>query len=420
MSDLKELIRQANETAVNKLKNAQPYWVDIKPAHEVLGIDKYTLLHAGPPIAWEDMCGPMRGAVIAVLKYEGLAENDEEALALAGSGKIKYEPCHHHNAVGPMTGVTSYSMPMICVLNKENGNYSYSTINEGTGKGIRFGSCGQDTVDQLVWLEKVLGPALKDVVHTMGGINLKMIISQALAMGDELHMRNNAATNLVLRTIAQTLCEVVENRAALTQIMHFLTWNNDQFFLNFAMAANKACADAAHGIEHSTMVTAMARNGVNIGIRVSGLGDRWFTAPAADVAGAYFPGFTAEDANKDIGDSAIMETGGIGGMAIATAPAIVRFLGAGKYQDAVNYTNNMYEITLSEQDQYAMPDMDFRGSPIGIDILKVVETGISPIINTAIACKRPGVGMIGAGISRAPLAMFEEAMVAFAEAHGLQ
>ena len=298
-----------------------------------------------------------------------------------------------------MTGVTSYSMPMICVLNKENGNYAYSTINEGTGKGIRFGSCGQDTVDQLVWLEKVLGPALKDVVHTMGGINLKMIISQALAMGDELHMRNNAATNLFVKTIAETLCEVVESRAALTQIMHFLTWNNDQFFLNFAMAANKACADAAHGIEHSTMVTAMARNGVNIGIRVSGLGDRWF---------------------KDIGDSAIMETGGIGGMAIATAPAIVRFLGAGKYQDAVNYTNNMYEITLSEQDQYAMPDMDFRGSPIGIDILKVVETGISPIINTAIACKRPGVGMIGAGISKAPLEMFEEAMVAFGEAHGLQ
>ena len=420
MSDLKEMIRQANEVAVNKMKNAQPYWADIKPAHEVLGIDKYTLLHAGPPIAWEEMCGPMRGAIIAVLKYEGLAENDEEALALAGSGKIKYEPCHHHNAVGPMTGVTSYSMPMICVLNKENGNYAYSTINEGTGKGIRFGSCGQDTVDQLVWLEKVLGPALKDVVHTMGGINLKMIISQALAMGDELHMRNNAATNLFVKTIAETLCEVVESRAALTQIMHFLTWNNDQFFLNFAMAANKACADAAHGIEHSTMVTAMARNGVNIGIRVSGLGDCWFTAPAADVAGAYFPGYSAEDANKDIGDSAIMETGGIGGMAIATAPAIVRFLGAGKYQDAVNYTNNMYEITLSEQDQYAMPDMDFRGSPIGIDILKVVETGISPIINTAIACKRPGVGMIGAGISKAPLEMFEEAMVAFGEAHGLQ
>ena len=419
MSDLKELIRQANETAVNKMKNAQPYWVDIKPANEVLGIDKYTLLHAGPPIAWEKMCGPMRGAVVAVLKYEGLAENDEEALALAGSGKIKFEPCHHHAAVGPMTGVTSYSMPMICVLNKENGNYAYSTINEGTGKGIRFGSCGQDTVDQLVWLEKVLAPTLKATVLAMGGINLKMIISQALAMGDELHMRNNAATNLFVKTVAETLSEVVESRANLTQIMHFLTWNNDQFFLNFAMAANKACADAAHGIEHSTMVTAMARNGVEIGIRVSGLGDRWFTAPAAEVAGAYFPGFTAEDANKDIGDSAIMETGGIGGMAIATAPAIVRFLGAGKYRDAVNYTTSMYEITLSEQDQYAMPDMDFRGSPIGIDILKVVETGIAPIINTAIACKRPGVGMIGAGISQAPLAMFEEALCAFGEKHGL-
>lgn len=416
---MKERIREANEKAVAKLKNAQPYWVDIKPAHEVLGLDKYTLLHAGPPIQWEEMCGPMRGAVIAVLKYEGLAANDNEALALAGSGKIHFAPCHSRGAVGPMTGVTSYSMPMICVLNKENGNYSYSTINEGTGKGIRFGSCDDATVERLKWLENVLGPALKAVVRKLGGVNLKMIISQALNMGDECHMRNNAATNLFIKSIAETLAEVVEDRKDLAEILHFLCTNNDQFFLNFAMAANKAAADAAHGIEYSTMVTAMARNGVNIGIRVSSLGDRWFTAPAAEVAGAYFPGFTEEDANRDIGDSAIMETGGVGGMAIATAPAIVRFLGAGRYQDAVNDTLRMYEVTLSEDDQFAMPNMDFRGSPIGIDIVKVLETGIAPLINTAIACKRPGVGMIGAGVSKAPPAMFEDALTAYFEQYGI-
>lgn len=412
---MKEKIAKANEEAVSRLKNAQPYWVDIKPAHEVLGIDQWTILHAGPPIEWNEMCGPMQGAVTAVLIYEGLAKTIEEAKELAGSGKVHYGCCHDYNAVGPMTGITSYSMPMICVYNQEHGNYAYSTINEGTGKGIRFGSCDEATVAQLKWLENTLGPALKKAVQKLGGVNLKMIISQALAMGDELHMRNNAATNLFVKTIASTLTDVVENRSELVEMMHFLTYNNDQFFLNFAMAANKACADAARGIEYSTMVTAMARNGVDIGIRISGLGDEWFTAPAADVAGAYFPGFTAEDANKDIGDSAIMETGGIGGMAIATAPAIVRFLGAGKYQNAVNYTLSMYEITLSEQSQYAMPDLDFRGTPIGIDVLKVIETGIAPIINTAIACKRPGVGMIGAGISKAPMAMFEAALCAFIE-----
>jgi hypothetical protein len=414
---MREIVKKANETALAKLKNAAPYWVDVRSAGEALGIDKHTLLHAGPPITWEKMCQPMRGAVVAVLKYEGLAANDEEAWALAESGKIRFEPCHHYHAVGPMTGVTSCSMPLICVENKENGNFSFSTFNEGAGDVIRFGAYGENTVRRLKWIEEVFAPVMKAYVQACGGINLKSLIAQSLNMGDELHMRNAASTNLFLKTIISGLLESCEDLELLRSCVRFITVNNDQFFLNFAMAANKSAADAAHGVPYSTLVTAMARNGVEIGIRVSGLGEEWFTAPAAEVEGLYFSGYTAADANKDIGDSAIMETGGVGGMAMAAAPAIVRFLGAGKYADALGYTASMYEICAGESEQYTIPNLDFRGSPIGIDIAKVIDTGITPVINTAIVSKEAGVGMVGAGVSRAPMAMFEQALLAYGKTY---
>lgn len=414
---MREIVKKANEAALARLKNAAPYWVDVCSAGEALGIDKYTLLHAGPPIAWEEMCKPMRGAVVAVLKYEGLANNDEEALTLAGSGKIRFEPCHHYHAVGPMTGVTSCSMPLIRVENRENGNFSYSTFNEGAGDVIRFGAYGENTVRRLKWIEEVFAPVMGNYVRSSGGVNLKTLIAQSLNMGDELHMRNAASTNLFLKTIISGLLESCDDLEKLRACVKFITVNNDQFFLNFAMAANKSAADAAHGVPYSTIVTAMARNGVEIGIRVSGLGDRWFTAPAAEVEGLYFSGYTPADANKDIGDSAIMETGGVGGMAIAAAPAIVRFLGAGRYADALGYTASMYEICAGESEQYTIPNLDFRGSPIGIDIARVVSTGITPIINTAIVSKEAGVGMVGAGVSRAPMPMFEQALLEYGKTY---
>lgn len=417
---MRELIEKANEKAIKNMTEAQAVWVDIKPAHEVIeGMDKFTFLHSGPPITWEKMSGPMKGAVVAALKYEGLAENDEKAFELAGSGKLKFEPCHHYNAVGPMTGITSYSMPLYVVQNKMQGNYAYSTINEGAGDVLRFGAHTDNTVKRLKWIEEVLAPEFKKLVHAMDGVNLNLIIAQALHMGDELHMRNGSSTAVFIKNIISSLIDVVEDRNVLKEIIRFITTNNDQFFLNLAMCACKVSADAAHGIEYSTIVTTMARNGVEIGIRVSGLGDQWFTAPAAPVEGLYFSGFSESDANPDIGDSAIMETGGVGGFAMATAPAIVRFLGAGGAQDAINYTMDMYEICVAESTQYTIPNLDFRGTPTGIDIRKVVETGILPAINTAIASKEPGVGMIGAGVSRAPLEMFENALLEYAKEVGL-
>lgn len=416
---MKELVLQANLKAVRQMQDAKPLWVDVLPAAQAIGLDKFTLLHSGPPIGWDKMCGPMRGAVLAVLQYEKLADSPEQAEKLAASGKIRFEPCHHYGAVGPMTGITSASMPLICILNQTAGNKAYSTLNEGAGDVIRFGAYSPNTIRRLRWIEEVLGPAMKQTINALGSLDLNSLISQALNMGDELHMRNNASTSLFIKNIAAALSGTISDGRRINEILKFITTNNDQFFLNFAMAAQKASADAAHGVEYSTLVTAIARNGVDIGIRVSSLGEAWFTAPASEVAGLYFSGYSSADANKDIGDSAIMETGGLGGFAIAAAPAIVRLLGAESYEAALEYTNQMYEISMTQSSKYFIPNLNFRGTPTGIDVIRVAETNIEPIINTAIASKEPGVGMIGAGIAKVPITVFHQALYAYAQKYGI-
>ncbi|QSQ09053.1 hypothetical protein H0A61_01410 [Koleobacter methoxysyntrophicus] len=407
-------INAANQKAVEKVLNAQPVLVDIGIAGEVIpGMTKKTILHAGPPITWQKMSGPMRGAVMGALIYEGLAGDIKEAEELAASGEITFDPCHHHNAVGPMAGIVSASMPVFIVQNKAEGNYAYCTLNEGLGKVLRYGAYGPEVIQRLKWMEKVLAPALKEALEIVGEINLKNLIAQAIQMGDECHNRNKAGTSLFMREIAPGLVQTKNSPETIAEIFKFIS-GNDHFFLNLSMPACKCTMDAAHGIENSTMVTAMARNGTEFGIRVSGLGDRWFTGPASVVDGLYFPGYSSKDANPDIGDSVISETAGIGGFAMAAAPAIVKFVG-GTAKDAINYTLSMYEITIAENNAFGIPVLEFRGTPTGIDIRKVVETGILPAINTGIAHKKPGVGQVGAGLVKPPVNCFEDALVAFAE-----
>jgi hypothetical protein len=408
-------IEAANQEGLNRINNAQPFLVDIKYAKDVLtGMTKNTIGHAGPPIDWEDMCGPLRGAIIGAIKYEGLAKTNEEAEALVKSGGIRFVSNHSMGAVGPMTGMITYSMPLFEVKNEAYGNYAYCTINEGLGKVMRFGANDGEVIERLAWLEKSLAPALKKALALSGPINLKVVIAQALAMGDEMHQRNIAASSLFARIIMKYVVQVVDDRKELERITSFIT-GNDQFFLNLAMAVGKATMDPVKNIEGSTIVTAMSRNGTNFGIKVSGLGETWFEAPVNMPKGLFFTGFTSEDANPDMGDSTIIETFGIGGFTMGSAPAVVRFVGADSVQDALNYTRDMFEITVGKSPHYQMPNMNFEGAPTGIDIRKVVETGILPVINTGMAHKEPGVGQVGAGIVLAPMDCFVQALIAFSD-----
>jgi hypothetical protein len=403
----------ANQRALERLVGAQPVLVDIRPALDVIpGMTRDTILHAGPPIAWERMSGPMRGAVLGALLVEGLATSIEDGERLAASGEIRFDPCHHHNTVGPMAGVTTASMPVFVVENRAHGNRAYSTLNEGLGRVLRYGAFGSEVLDRLRWFREGLGPALGEVLRRAGGIDLRALIAQALQMGDECHNRNRAASALLIKALAPHVAALDRPAAERERILAF-TAGNEHFFLNIGMAACKAATDAAHGVPGSSLVTTMARNGTDFGIRVSGLGDRWFTGPADVPVGLYFPGYGPDDSNPDIGDSAITETAGLGGFAMGGAPAIVQFVG-GTPADALRTTRLMYEITLAEHEVYRIPALDFRGTPVGIDVRLVMATGILPQINTGIAHRQPGVGQIGAGLVRPPVACFADALHALA------
>ncbi len=411
-------VYNANKEALERVLSARPMLVGMGKAGEVIPeMGERMLLHAGPPIEWERMSGPLKGAIIGAMLYEGWASTPEEAEKMASKGEIEFDPCHHHHAVGPMAGVISPSMPVFIVENKTFNNKAYVTQNEGLGKVLRYGAYSQEVIDRLRWMEKVLYPVLnagiKRAYDSDNAIDLKNLIAQALHMGDELHNRNKAATSLFLRTIFPYLVESSNDNKALAEVVRFLD-SNDHFFLNLGMAAAKASVEPAHGIEGSSYVTIMARNGTDFGIKVSGLGDEWFTAPAAVPKVLLFPGFKPEDVNPDIGDSAIMETLGVGAFALAAAPAIVQFIG-GTPQDAVNYTLEMYEITVSENNMFNIPYLNFRGTPTGIDVLKVAETGISPVLDTGVAHRQPGVGQVGAGIVRTPIEAFVKAAENYVE-----
>lgn len=398
----------ANKQALERILGARPMLQDVRPAAEVVpGLGSRSILHAGPPIEWPRMCGPMRGAIIGAILSEGWADTPEAARALAGSGDISFAPCHHHAAVGPMAGILSPSMPVLVVENARGGNRAFATLNEGLGKVLRFGAYGGEVLDRLRWIAGTLGPALGQALRARGPIDLRTITAQALQMGDECHNRNAAATALFARIIAPALCRTVAPEVAAT-ILEFLEGNN-HFYLNLSMAACKATLDSAHGIADSTVVTAMARNGVEVGVRMSGTGDRWFTAPATVPEGLYFPGYGPGDACPDLGDSAITETMGIGAFAMAAAPAIVRFVG-GTPDDALGYTRQMYAITLERNSDFGIPALGFAGTPTGIDARRVIDSGVAPVINTGIAHRDAGIGQIGAGLVRAPIACFAGAL----------
>jgi hypothetical protein len=405
--------QKANARAMGKILAAKPMLLGLEKALAVIpGMKKNMILHAGPPVSWENMCGPMQGGIIGALLYEGWAKTPAAARKIASSGKIEYSPCHEHQTVGPMAGIVSPSMPVFLVKNAASGNMAFCTMNEGLGKVLRYGAFGPEVIKRLRWLEKVLYPNLNNALRLNGPIDLKMIIAQALHMGDELHNRNRAATSLLYRALAPAVIRSADTPETAAAILQFIN-GNDHFFLNLSMAASKAGLDAARNITGSSVVVAMARNGTEFGSQLAGAGSAWFCGPAPVPDALFFPGFTKADANPDIGDSAITETNGLGGFAIAAAPAIVQFVG-GSSADASQYTRQMYEITAAENNVYQIPYLDFRGTPTGIDVVKVVDKGILPFIDTGVAHKKAGIGQVGAGVLSAPAEPFLKAYAALA------
>jgi hypothetical protein len=406
----------ANDAALARLDAARPVLVGVGLARDLLeDMDDRTFLHAGPPIDWDAMSGPLRGAICGAAVFEGLAGDPEEAARRAAAGDFAFGPCHERGAVGPMAGVVSASMPMCIVENAEHGNRACCTFNEGLGKVLRYGANDAEVIDRLRWMRDVLSPVFARALRALGEpIDLRAMIAQALQMGDEGHNRNRAGTSLLLRELLPALIELDAPAGDAAAVARFIA-SNDHFFLNLTMPAAKAAADAAAGVHGSSIVVAMARNGTEFGVRLSGTGSAWFTGPSGMIDGLYLPGFGPEDANPDIGDSTITETVGLGGLAMAASPAIVRFVG-GRAEDALEATRSMYDITWGESGSYQIPALGFRGTPLGIDCRAVVHSGVLPVVNTGIAHREPGVGQIGAGLVEPPMEAFVKAVNALAAA----
>lgn len=413
-----DITAEANLRAITAVQSVRPQLTRIRPAKEVMpGIaEGRTLLHAGPPIAWERMCGPMRGALIGATLFEGWAETPEDAESQLDRGEITVDPCHHHGAVGPMAGVIAPSMPVFVATDPSDGRLAFASLNEGLGKVLRFGAFDNEVITRLRWMRDVLGPVLDRALLVYGPIDITSLIAQAISMGDEGHNRNVAATSLLTRRLAPTIAALEPTSEAI-EALAFLA-GNDHFALNISMASAKLSMDAALGIENSTLVTAMARNGVEFGLRVAGTGDEWFTTPVEAADGLFFPGYGPDDANPDLGDSSITETLGLGGFAMGASPAITQFVG-GTPDDAIAATQSMRRITMSRHPAFPLPPLNFVGTPSGIDVLKVLDTGVLPLINTGIAHKLAGVGQIGAGIAIAPPDVFLKAARALASARGI-
>ncbi len=413
--DLKQKIDAANAEAVGRIIAAEPVLMDIAPAGDVVpGLRDRMILHSGPPVDWSRMCGAQRGAAIGMVLFEGWAASADDAIALLERSAIAFEPNHHHQAVGPMAGTISRSLPVFVIENKTHGNRAFCRQVEPRQQ---FGDYSDEAIRGLRMWRDVWGPSIRSGIRQLGGLNLKPIIAKALQMGDELHNRPVAASSLFANAMAVPMIQASVPTEQLVRTLRYLA-NHELFFLGLAMASGKASADPAAGIEYSTVVTAMARNGTEFGIRVSGLPGEWFTAPSPRIEGLYLPGFKADDAGLDMGDSAITETVGWGGFALGGAPGILNLIG-GTPEQALRFSRDMREITVIAHPTFRMPALGFEGAPVGIDVRKVVRSGVLPIIDTAIAHRDPGHGIIGAGLVRAPLECFEKALVAFGRKYGV-
>lgn len=399
---------EANKVASERFKKARPVLVGVRPALEVIpGMKSDRILHSGPPINWERMCENQKAAVLGACQFEGLAKGPEEATRMVERGEVQLVPAHDGGAIGGGTGVTSASMSVVVVVDQTYGGKSYHFLMEGFGKTLIFGAYDNEVESRLKWFRTGFGPALDEATKALGSIDLKLIIAEALLRGDELHNRNKAGTSIFHELIMGGMLKAGVSRDEIAKANAFLR-ENHQFFVCLGMPAMKASLLAAHGVKDSSMVTVMSRNGVDFGIKVSGLGDRWLTGPAQKVRGKYYPGFSEADANPDIGDSAICETGGLGAFALAASPVGADFMGC-SVEEARTYSEKMYQICITEHDDWHIPSLGFRGTAVGIDCLKVLSTGVLPVIDTSINHRQAGRGMIGVGIVHPPMECFQKA-----------
>jgi hypothetical protein len=405
-------IDEANRKAVDNILSAEAVLVDMRPAREAVpGFKDNLITHAGPPISWDRMLKVQKIAVLNAIVSEGLAETAQEADALVRRQEVTVEPNHKYGNVSGMCGVTSASNPVFIFKDSVHGNTSTDWMQTDM---TSFGDTYERGIKEVTFVRETLAPVMAATIKHAGGFNVKELLARGLQMGDELHGSFDATRGILMNWILPHIVRTDFPKETLGQVGDYFMGNGGRWFCgNLMMGGCKVMMDAAKGIKYSSIVTAMARNGVDFGIKVSTLGDAWFIGPAGEIKGFLFPGFTAGDAAPDIGDSAISESRGLGGTALPASPSQARLFGGG-LEEAVQHTKAMQKVSILEDPLFRIPYMDFVGVPVGIDIRKVLELNTVPRIDTGIAHKDGGHGIIGTGIADAPIEAFKKAIAAFA------
>lgn len=406
-------IDAANAEVLRRLDQGVPCLVDVRPALDVVpGMGERMLLHPGPPIAWADVCDPLRRSMRAAVVAEGWAADIAGANALFSSGSVTLGAANEHSTVVPMATALGPSAPVYVVDNAAGGTRAYAPVGQGPGDVAWFGRESAAAIERLVFLREVAGSRMARIVARLAPIDIFAIAAQGVQMGDDVHMRTQASTNLLIRAMLPAIAGLGGDPGTVAFCEYLST--NHLFFLTLAMAAAKSLTLWAEQVQGATIVTTMARNGTTYGVKLAGL-DRWFVTGSPPVAEAlFYPGYGPQDAAPDIGDSAVLELVGLGGAAAAGSPAVAGFLG-GSMADAARATDEMVQICGAESSRFKLPTMDFRGTPLGVDVRKVVETGLTPKVNTGILHARSGTGQVGAGVATAPRAGFREALLALRE-----
>jgi hypothetical protein len=404
-------LAEANREAIGRVLASEPWLVGVRPAAEVVpGFAPNLILHAAPPASFDGLSALLRGGLVGAALFEGIAETAAEAEKRLRSGEILLGAAQDHAAMAGGAGSITASLPVLVLEDRANGNRAFHFLMEGFGKTLILGMYDDDVRDRLVWIRDELAPALDGALAALGGIDARALMAEALRRGDELHNRNAAATSMLAERLAPAFDVDPTARRRIFDFLH----SNSQFFVGVSLAATRLALDAGHGVEGSSLVTAVGANGRDCGIKVSGLGDRWFVAPADVPEGVFLEGFGPDDAGPSCGDSLAVECAGLGATVIAAAPALWPLVGADEAL-ARKIFEETAEIALGDHPHYRVPLLGDRSAPAGIDLLRVVETGIRPVIDIVMVHREPGRGMIGFGLTSPATGCFEQAAQAFHE-----
>lgn len=400
----------ANAEVLRRLDTGVPFLVGVEAAAAVVpGVEGRMLLHCGPAIGWEDVADPLRRSMRAAAVAEGWAADPAEADELLASGAVRLEPANLHDTVVPMASAVGPSAPVLVVeMETPDGTVrTFAPINQGPGETAWFGRDTPAAVERLLLLRDVAGPAVAEILGRTGPLDVLAVATQGIAMGDDLHMRTQAATNLLVRTWLPHVAALPDHlRERFAQFLG----GNHLFFLTLAMASARALTAWAGRVEGSSIVTTMSRNGTTFGIRLAG-SDHWHVTASPPVGEAlYYAGHGPDDAAPDIGDSAVLELVGLGGPAAGNSPAVAAFLG-GTMADAARATETFRRICVGASSRFVLPALGFSGTPVGVDVRAVVELGLTPKVTTGILAARSGEGQVGAGVATAPLDCFVAALL---------